>query len=61
MLFPRSVCTSVNEVICHGKSSNICVGDFLFLLKLSNVGIPDARPLQEGDIVNLDVTLYHGG
>ncbi|GAA5821833.1 hypothetical protein JCM10212_003146 [Sporobolomyces blumeae] len=39
--FPRSVCTSVNEVICHG--------------------IPDARPLVDGDIVNLDVTLYHGG
>ena len=39
--FPKSVCTSVNEVICHG--------------------IPDLRPLQEGDIVNLDVTLYFGG
>ncbi|GAA6051548.1 hypothetical protein JCM3770_000410 [Rhodotorula araucariae] len=39
--FPRSVCTSVNEVICHG--------------------IPDARPLEEGDIINLDVTLFHGG
>ncbi|KNZ52968.1 methionine aminopeptidase, type I [Puccinia sorghi] len=40
-LFPRSVCISVNEVICHG--------------------IPDARPLEEGDIVNLDVTLFHEG
>lgn len=39
--FPKSICTSVNEVICHG--------------------IPDARPLQDGDIVNLDVTLFHGG
>ncbi|SCZ97003.1 BZ3500_MvSof-1268-A1-R1_Chr4-2g06924 [Microbotryum saponariae] len=39
--FPRSVCTSVNEVICHG--------------------IPDARPLEDGDIVNLDVTLYYNG
>jgi len=39
--FPKSVCTSVNEVICHG--------------------IPDHRPLQDGDIVNIDVTLYHGG
>mmetsp|Transcript_4152 Transcript_4152/g.8533 ORF Transcript_4152/g.8533 Transcript_4152/m.8533 type:complete len:390 (-) Transcript_4152:145-1314(-) len=42
--FPKSVCTSVNEVICHG--------------------IPDARPLQEGDVVNVDVTAnlngYHG-
>lgn len=40
-LFPRSVCTSINEVICHG--------------------IPDARPLRDGDILNLDVTLYYGG
>ncbi|KAL7270415.1 Methionine aminopeptidase 1 [Rhizina undulata] len=39
--FPKSVCTSVNEVICHG--------------------IPDQRPLQDGDIVNIDVTLYHNG
>jgi len=39
--FPKSCCTSVNEVICHG--------------------IPDARPLANGDIVNLDVTVYHRG
>ena len=39
--FPKSVCTSVNEVICHG--------------------IPDSRALQDGDIVNLDVTTYIGG
>ena len=39
--FPKSLCTSVNEVICHG--------------------IPDARPLEEGDIVNIDITAYVGG
>jgi methionyl aminopeptidase len=39
--FPKSVCTSVNEIICHG--------------------IPDNRPLQEGDIVNLDVSSYLEG
>jgi methionyl aminopeptidase len=39
--FPKSLCTSVNEVICHG--------------------IPDSRSLVEGDIVNLDVTVYHDG
>jgi methionyl aminopeptidase len=39
--YPKSVCTSVNEVICHG--------------------IPDSRVLEEGDIVNLDVTCYIGG
>lgn len=35
--FPKSVCTSVNNVACHG--------------------IPDDRPLQDGDIVNVDVTV----
>lgn len=39
--FPKSLCTSVNEVICHG--------------------IPDDRPLTEGDIVNCDVTVYYQG
>ena len=39
--YPKSVCTSVNEVICHG--------------------IPDSRVLEEGDIVNLDVTCYLNG
>ena len=39
--YPKSLCTSVNEVICHG--------------------IPDDRPLQDGDIVNIDVTAYIGG
>ena len=41
MGFPKSICTSINEVICHG--------------------IPDSTLLQDGDIVNLDVTAYiHG-
>jgi methionyl aminopeptidase len=39
--FPKSLCTSVNEVICHG--------------------IPDSTVLNDGDIVNLDVTIYLGG
>ncbi|PVU92108.1 hypothetical protein BB559_003841 [Furculomyces boomerangus] len=39
--FPKSVCTSVNEIICHG--------------------IPDQTKLKNGDIVNIDVTLYHNG
>ncbi|KAI1884843.1 hypothetical protein AGOR_G00214010 [Albula goreensis] len=39
--FPKSVCTSVNNVVCHG--------------------IPDSRPLQEGDIINIDVTVYLEG
>eukprot|EP00537_Pseudo-nitzschia_pungens_P014880 CAMPEP_0172408214 /NCGR_PEP_ID=MMETSP1061-20121228/75737_1 /TAXON_ID=37318 /ORGANISM="Pseudo-nitzschia pungens, Strain cf. pungens" /LENGTH=402 /DNA_ID=CAMNT_0013144335 /DNA_START=767 /DNA_END=1975 /DNA_ORIENTATION=- len=39
--FPKSVCTSVNEVICHG--------------------IPDYREVQDGDIVNIDVTTFNRG
>ncbi|MFT4298999.1 MAG: type I methionyl aminopeptidase [Aeromicrobium sp.] len=38
--FPKSLCSSVNEVICHG--------------------IPDDRPLEDGDIVNIDITAYIG-
>jgi len=39
--YPKSLCTSINEVICHG--------------------IPDDRPLRDGDIVNLDVTVFREG
>jgi methionyl aminopeptidase len=39
--FPKSTCTSVNEVICHG--------------------IPDDTVLQEGDIVNVDITAFKDG
>uniref|UniRef100_A0A6V1URZ5 Methionine aminopeptidase n=1 Tax=Heterosigma akashiwo TaxID=2829 RepID=A0A6V1URZ5_HETAK len=39
--FPKSVCTSLNEIICHG--------------------IPDSTVLKDGDILNIDVTVYHGG
>jgi methionyl aminopeptidase len=39
--YPKSLCTSVNEVICHG--------------------IPDDRALLDGEIVNLDVTVFLDG
>lgn len=39
--FPKSCCTSVNEVICHG--------------------IPDTRPLEDGDLVKIDVTAFIDG
>jgi methionyl aminopeptidase len=39
--FPKSLCTSVNEVICHG--------------------IPDTTVLEDGDILNIDITAYIGG
>ena len=41
MGFPKSVCTSVNDVLCHG--------------------IPDNRPLQTGDAINIDVTCFKDG
>lgn len=41
MGFPKSVCTSVNEVCCHG--------------------IPNLRPLESGDSLNIDVTIYYDG
>ncbi len=39
--FPKSICTSVNDVICHG--------------------IPNDQPLQNGDIVNVDITCILNG
>jgi methionyl aminopeptidase len=39
--FPKSCCTSVNEVICHG--------------------IPDQYELKDGDICNIDISVYHDG
>ena len=39
--FPKSLCTSVNEAICHG--------------------IPDDRPLHDGDVVKVDITAFKDG
>jgi methionyl aminopeptidase len=39
--FPKSICASLNEVICHG--------------------IPDNTVLNDGDIINIDITAYVGG
>ena len=39
--YPKSCCTSLNEVICHG--------------------IPDNTVIQEGDLVNIDITAYKDG
>jgi methionyl aminopeptidase len=39
--YPRTICTSVNEVVCHG--------------------IPNTRPLKDGDIVNVDITTIVDG
>ncbi|SDH41987.1 methionine aminopeptidase, type I [Leifsonia sp. 98AMF] len=39
--YPKSICSSVNEVICHG--------------------IPDDTVIEDGDIVNIDITAYKNG
>jgi methionyl aminopeptidase len=39
--FPKSICTSVNHVVCHG--------------------IPSDKILNDGDIVNIDITSYVDG
>lgn len=39
--YPKTICTSLNEVICHG--------------------IPDKRPLQDGDILNIDASCILDG
>ncbi len=39
--FPKSLCSSVNEVICHG--------------------IPDSTVIEDGDIVNIDITAFLDG
>ncbi|KAF8887260.1 methionyl aminopeptidase [Gymnopilus junonius] len=39
--YPRSCCTSINNIIVHG--------------------IPDDRPLENGDIINIDITLFLNG
>lgn len=39
--FKKSVCTSINNVACHG--------------------VPDDRPLVDGDLISLDVSVYLNG
>jgi len=39
--FPKSICTSVNHVVCHG--------------------IPSAKTLKKGDMVNIDITVIKDG
>lgn len=39
--YPKSICTSINHVVCHG--------------------IPNEKPLRDGDIVNIDITLVLDG
>ncbi len=39
--FPKSICTSINHVVCHG--------------------IPNEKPLKDGDIINIDITVIKDG
>jgi methionyl aminopeptidase len=40
-VYTKSMCTSINEIVCHG--------------------IPDSTVVQDGDIVNVDITAYLDG
>jgi methionyl aminopeptidase len=40
-VFTKSLCTSLNEVVCHG--------------------VPDSTVVQDGDIVNIDITAFKHG
>ncbi len=39
--YPKSICTSINHVVCHG--------------------IPNDKPLKDGDTLNIDVTVIKDG
>src|ERR1700733_15617368 len=39
--YPKSICTSINHVVCHG--------------------IPGEKKLQDGDIINIDITVIVDG
>ena len=39
--FPKSICTSINHVVCHG--------------------IPNEKPLKDGDVLNIDITVIKDG
>lgn len=41
MPFPKSICTSLNHVVCHG--------------------IPNDKPLKDGDVMNIDITVIKDG
>ncbi|KAH0588180.1 hypothetical protein H2248_006895 [Termitomyces sp. 'cryptogamus'] len=56
--FPRSICTSINNIIVHGIPDEY----------VNNVSVPvthrelsSSRPLHDGDIINIDVTIYLNG
>ncbi|KAL3722145.1 hypothetical protein ACJRO7_034498 [Eucalyptus globulus] len=65
--FPKSVCTSVNECICHGIPDSREL-EVLTLIALATLYLPEFEmevltclQLQDGDIINIDVTVYLNG
>ncbi|CAG8491394.1 9640_t:CDS:10 [Acaulospora morrowiae] len=61
--FPKSVLLgNMNTLtVIVNQISMLPVDNALIILLVICHGIPDQRELQDGDIINLDVTLYHGG
>jgi methionyl aminopeptidase len=79
--FPKSCCTSVNEVcVCVCMCVCVCIDRWLHVnnnaktltLHLTHThtcmhaqvichGVPDMRPLEDGDIVNIDISVFYKG
>lgn len=57
--FPRSCCTSVNNVIVHGIPDEYVLPTFRYKPIYRNAFL--SRPLEDGDIVNIDITVYLDG
>ena len=58
--FPKACCTSVNNIVAHGIPDE-CVHWFARKSSISDIVRDISRPLQSGDIVNVDVTIYLDG
>ena len=64
--FPKSCCTSVNEVFAHlwpltCPKANDYFHSYRCTRQVICHGIPDSTVLNDGDIMNIDVTIFHDG
>ena len=54
--FPKSICTSINHIVCHGIPASVD--------EMGSTGKVKPAVLKEGDILNVDITVikdgYHG-
>jgi methionyl aminopeptidase len=47
--FPKSICTSINHIVCHGIPANVD--------EMGTTGKSKPAVLKDGDIVNIDITV----